>query len=278
MKFQLFQLIFLCAAVFSTCVGSEVVAQEQKESKPESKQVDPAATQKKEQPQDPKQAEAKKVDPKQADPKQEKPEEKEVRLLDVEMTDIRGQKVDLKKYEGKVVLVVNVASKCGFTGQYRPLQALHTQYHQHGFEVIAFPCNQFGKQEPANEPAISAFCQKKFGIKFDMFAKVDVKGDKQVELFKRLTQCELKPAGKGDIRWNFEKFLIGKDGKPVARFRSNVAPDSEKLVSKVKEALGIEEEKKPEAKEKPEGQKPQKPSPQKAEKKKATKVKEDKKS
>jgi glutathione peroxidase len=165
-------------------------------------------------------------------------------LANIEMKDICGQSVKLKKYEGKVVLIVNVASKCGYTGQYKPLQALHNEFNKHGLEIVAFPCNQFGKQEPAKEEAISKFCKNKFGIEFDMFAKVDVKGDKQVELFKQLTKCELAPAGTGEIKWNFEKFLIGKDGKPIARFRSNVSPDDEVIVSKVRNALGIENLKK----------------------------------
>ena len=169
-------------------------------------------------------------------------------LLDVEMTDIYGNKVNLKKYEGKVVLVVNVASKCGFTGQYRPLQLLHKRYKNQGLEVVAFPCNQFGKQEPASETVIDAFCKKRFGIEFDLYAKVDVKGDKQAELFKRLTDYDLAPAGKGAIYWNFEKFIIGKDGKPIARFRSNVSPDDERIVSKLKAALAVNDKNKEDAK------------------------------
>lgn len=177
-------------------------------------------------------------------------------LLDVKMKDIDGNEVDLKKYQGKVVLVVNVASKCGFTGQYRPLQSLYEKYSSHGFEVIAFPCNQFGKQEPSDEPAINSFCKKKFGIQFALFSKVDVKGEKQAPLFKRLTSVELEPAGKGDIHWNFEKFLIGKDGKPIARFRSNVAPDHEIIVKKIRAALEIEEDAKVDGqKEKPDASK-----------------------
>ena len=163
-------------------------------------------------------------------------------LLGLEMKDIYGEKVKLSKYDGKVVLVVNVASKCGFTGQYKPLQDLYKEFNKHGLEVIAFPCNQFGKQEPLDEPAIDAFCKEKFGIQFAMFSKVKVKGKTQVELYKRLTQCELAPAGKGPVRWNFEKFIIGKDGKPIARFRSNVSPTNEKIVAQVKAALGIKDE------------------------------------
>ena len=162
-------------------------------------------------------------------------------LLDLEMKDIYGEKVKLNKYDGKVVLIVNVASKCGFTGQYKPLQELYKEFNKHGLEVIAFPCNQFGKQEPLDEPAIDAFCKEKFGIEFAMFSKVKVKGKTQVELYKRLTRCELAPVGKGPVRWNFEKFIVGKDGKPIARFRSNVSPTDEKIVAQVKAALGIKD-------------------------------------
>jgi len=171
-------------------------------------------------------------------------EDKDCVLGNLEMKDIFGNKVDLKKYKGKVILIVNVASKCGFTGQYRPLQALHKRYKDHGFAVIAFPCNQFGKQEPKDEKAIDEFCKKKFGIEFDLYSKVKVKGTKQAELFKRLTDCNLAPAGKGAIHWNFEKFLIGKDGKPIARFRSNVSPDDERIVSKLEAALGLDKKEK----------------------------------
>jgi glutathione peroxidase len=263
MSVHLFKFSLLLALGSVICIGSEVAAQQQKGS------TEKAQTTEQEQVQD------------QSKPKQEEDSgDRKTALLDIEMTDICGKKVNLKKYEGKVVLIVNVASKCGFTGQYRPLQALHNEYNQKGLEVVAFPCNQFGKQEPADEKAISAFCKKKFGIKFDMFSKVHVKGDKQAELFRRLTRCELQPAGKGDVRWNFEKFLIGKDGKPVARFRSNVAPDSEAFVFQLKKALGITDEKEKPARTEDSGnEKSSTPAKQKAKEagnKKAA-VKEDKK-
>lgn len=178
-------------------------------------------------------------------PQPQQEESKDLNVLrGLKMKDICGKDIDLDKYQGKVILVVNVASKCGFTGQYKPLQAIHSEFSKHGFEVVAFPCNQFGKQEPAKDPVINNFCKEKFGIKFDMFSKVDVNGKNQAELFKRLTNFDLAPAGKGKVHWNFEKFLVGKDGKPCARFRSNVSPDDKVVVTKIKEALGIKEEKK----------------------------------
>ena len=161
---------------------------------------------------------------------------------DVEIKNIAGEKVPFSKYQGKVVLIVNVASKCGFTGQYKPLQALHKQYQQHGLEVVAFPCNQFGKQEPKSNAEINQFCTAKFGIDFDMYSKTHVRGGKQAKLFKRLTELDLKPAGKGEVKWNFEKFLIGKDGQPLSRFRSNISPDDKRIVSQIRSALGMEPE------------------------------------
>jgi len=273
MNFHLFKIPILFAAILAALVfvGAEVVAQEKKQATGETKEVQPASEQVK--------AQEKEVAKPILESGKQEPVNKNWVLLDLEMCDIAGKKVNLKKYEGKVVLIVNVASKCGFTGQYKPLQALHKQYNQHGFEVIAFPCNQFGKQEPEAESAISEFCKKKYGIEFDMYSKVEVKGKQQVELFKRLTQCDLEPAGKGDIRWNFEKFLIGKDGKPIARYRSNIAPDNEAIVSKLKTALGIKEEKKSEKEKTPDSKTEESAASEKdAEKKKAIEVNEDKKS
>jgi len=228
MNFRPLTFLILCIAAL---VAGDLSAQDQKKEASETKQVQPDKDASKIQT-------AEKGDPKAAVVE----EKSECVLVDLQMTDICGKKVNLKKYQGKVVLVVNVASKCGFTGQYKPLQALHEKFNQHGLEVIAFPCNQFGKQEPKDENAIDAFCKQKYGIEFDLFSKVEVKGAGQVELFKRLTGCELKPAGKGPVQWNFEKFIVGKDGKPFARFRSNISPDDEKIVSKLRAALGIEDD------------------------------------
>jgi glutathione peroxidase len=272
MTFRIFRLtIHAALMILSLIIMADVAAQDKKQEADAGKQVEAK-----------KEPEKKAPAPKQVPDPKPNQEKKNIELLDVEMTDIHGKKVNLKKYKGKVVLIVNVASKCGFTGQYKPLQALHKQYRQHGLEVAAFPCNQFGKQEPANEPAINAFCTKKFGIEFDLFSKVDVKGEKQCELFKRLTQVNLAPAGKGDIYWNFEKFLIARDGKPIARFRSNVAPDNKALVSKLKTALGIKEgkaEPKEQAHEKDTSKPDSKPKPQDNDgKKEEAEPKKDKKS
>jgi len=253
--------IFLLATMTMLMVGWDVSAQEQNQ---EGAQEKPAAKTK--------QQASKPVVVK---PTTAKPTEKQQGdscvLQNIRMKDIAGKNVDLKKYEGKVVLIVNVASKCGFTGQYKPLQSLHEEFNEHGLEVVGFPCNQFGKQEPADEPAINQFCKEKFGIEFDMFAKVKVKGRQQAKLFRLLTKHELAPVGQGDIKWNFEKFLIGKDGKPFARFRSNVSPDDEVIVAKIRAALGIEE-----VKEK-EDAKPGEEDAKNAKDKKTEEVKQDKK-
>lgn len=147
---------------------------------------------------------------------------------------IDGKAVKLSKYQGKVILIVNVASRCGFTPQYKELQKLHKTYGDKGLAILGFPCNQFGRQEPGTEAQIKKFCESKYGVEFDMFAKVDVKGSKQCDLYSYLTKNSKKT---GDVRWNFEKFLIGKDGKIIDRFSSRVAPNSKKLINAVETAL-----------------------------------------
>ncbi|PQV64007.1 glutathione peroxidase [Abditibacterium utsteinense] len=139
-----------------------------------------------------------------------------------------GKPVDLAKYKGKTVLVVNTASKCGYTKQYAGLEALNQKYAKEGLAVLGFPANNFGGQEPGTNSEIGEFCQKNFGVKFDMFSKLSVKGDDQAPLFRYLT-TEANPDLSGDIGWNFEKFLISRDGKLVARFKSDVAPEAPEL-------------------------------------------------
>ena len=158
-------------------------------------------------------------------------------LLKHEMKSLTGKKVDLAKYKGKVLLVVNVASQCGATPQYKPLEALHEKYNEKGLAVLGFPCNQFGKQEPGNDEEVADFCQKNYGVKFDMFSKVDVNGDKAAELFKELTSKENFAKDAGPVKWNFEKFLISKEGKVVGRFRTGVEPDSEEVVKAIEAEL-----------------------------------------
>lgn len=137
---------------------------------------------------------------------------------------IDGESRSLSDYEGKVLLVVNTASKCGFTPQYAGLEALFEKYHDQGFEVLGFPCNQFGKQEPGAEGEIQEFCQLNYGVSFPMFSKVDVNGDEAHPLFRFLKSSCPGLLGSEGIKWNFTKFLVGRDGKPLERFAPKTAP------------------------------------------------------
>ncbi|MFM7115868.1 MAG: glutathione peroxidase [Planctomycetota bacterium] len=158
--------------------------------------------------------------------------------LNYKMKSIDGAEVDLNSYKGKVVLVVNVASKCGLTGQYKQLQELHDKYADKGLVILGFPCNQYLGQEPGSEEQIKTFCETKYGVKFPMFANVDVNGDGACALYKQLTSLELPPVGKGAISWNFEKFLLNREGQPIARFSPRTKPDDAKVIEAIKMALG----------------------------------------
>jgi glutathione peroxidase len=154
------------------------------------------------------------------------------------METLDGEKVNLaKKYKGKVVLLVNVASKCGNTPQYKPLEALHEKYGKEGLAIVGVPSNQFGKQEPGTAKEIAEFCEKNYGVKFDMMAKVDVNGEKAAPLYKQLTSKEADPKFPGKITWNFEKFLFDRDGKVVARFSPRTKPDSPEVVAAIEKEL-----------------------------------------
>ncbi|WP_316569864.1 glutathione peroxidase [Neobacillus sp. YIM B06451] len=137
---------------------------------------------------------------------------------------INGEDIPLSRFEGKVVLVVNTASKCGFTPQYAELQELYETYKERGFTVLGFPCNQFMNQEPGSEEEIASFCKLNYGVAFPMFAKVDVNGDGAHPLFVYLANEAPGIMGSKRIKWNFTKFLIGRDGKPVKRFAPNDKP------------------------------------------------------
>jgi glutathione peroxidase len=158
-------------------------------------------------------------------------------LLKHQMKSLSGKMVDLAKYRGKVLLVVNVASQCGATPQYAPLEKLHEKYGDKGLAVLGFPCNQFGQQEPGSDEEVAEFCQKNYGVKFDMFSKIDVNGDNAAALYKQLTSKETFDKDPGPVKWNFEKFLISKEGKVVARFRTKVQPDSEEVVKAIEAEL-----------------------------------------
>src|ERR1043166_165751 len=154
-------------------------------------------------------------------------------VLDFTMRDIDGKDIKLKKYKGNVLLVVNVASKCGYTPQYEGLQATYAKYKDKGFYVLGFPANNFGSQEPGTESEIKEFCTSKYHVTFPMFAKISVKGDDQDPLYKFLTSKETDPNFAGDITWNFNKFLIDRNGNVVARFSSKDTPESEKVTSAI---------------------------------------------
>lgn len=143
--------------------------------------------------------------------------------------DIDGKTVKLSDYNGKVLLIVNVASYCGFTKQYAGLEEIYKEYKDKGFEILAFPCNQFGNQEPGTNEEIKNFCSTKFDVTFRLFDKIDVNGKNKSPLYAILTDNEV--TGKSDIQWNFEKFIIDKNGNVVARFPTKVEPTSEKLTS-----------------------------------------------
>tara|TARA_Y100001970_G_scaffold291952_1_gene431214 strand:+ start:18267 stop:18746 length:480 start_codon:yes stop_codon:yes gene_type:complete len=155
--------------------------------------------------------------------------------IDVKSTSItkaNGEKVLLGEYSGQVLLIVNVASYCGFTKQYKDLQKLHERYNEKGLKILAFPCNDFGKQEPGSLDEIKAFCTTNFGIKFEIFEKVNATGN-TTEPFTTLNKSEPE----GDVEWNFEKFLVGKDSEVIARFKSSVNPLDENLIAAIEVAL-----------------------------------------
>lgn len=139
---------------------------------------------------------------------------------------LAGEERSLQDFAGKVVLVVNTASKCGFTPQYQGLEALYQKYRERGFEILGFPCNQFGGQEPGDSAAIGSFCERNYGVTFPLFAKVDVNGDNAHPLFRHLKHQAPGVFGSESIKWNFTKFLIARDGRVVKRFAPKDKPES----------------------------------------------------
>jgi glutathione peroxidase len=157
--------------------------------------------------------------------------------LNFQVVSIDGDKTNLEDYRGKVVLVVNVASACGLTPQYTGLQELYEKYKDQGFVVLGFPSNQFGAQEPGTDSEIKTFCSTKYNVSFPMFSKVDVNGANAVPLYKHLTSQDAPPVGSGKISWNFEKFLIGRDGKLVNRFSPRTKPTDGEVIKAVEAQL-----------------------------------------
>lgn len=156
-------------------------------------------------------------------------------VYDFKAKTINGKEISLGDFKNKVLLIVNVASKCGFTPQYEGLEKLYKDYQTKGLEILGFPCNQFGHQEPGTEAEIQSFCSLTYGVSFPMFAKVDVNGDNAHPLYKYLTHDKPGILGTEAIKWNFTKFLIGKDGEPIKRYGSADKPES--LVGDIEAAL-----------------------------------------
>jgi glutathione peroxidase len=159
-------------------------------------------------------------------------------IYDFTMKSIDGQPVSLSSYRGKVVLVVNVASKCGFTPQYSALESIYEKYKDKGFVIVGVPANNFAQQEPGTDAEIKTFCTNKYNVTFPMMSKVSVLGDDKTPLYVYLTDKSTDPKFAGDIKWNFTKFLFDKNGNPVARFEPNVKPDSPEVTAAIEGALG----------------------------------------
>ena len=155
-----------------------------------------------------------------------------IEVKNTKIINSEGRELLLGEYSGNVLLIVNVASYCGFTAQYKDLQKLHDTYSDKGLKILAFPCNDFGQQEPGSLDEIKGFCSTNFGVKFEIFDKVHAKGQ-TTEPFTTLNKCEPE----GDVEWNFEKFLVGKDSQVIARFKSAVNPLEENLIAAIEVAL-----------------------------------------
>jgi len=154
--------------------------------------------------------------------------------LNFTMNSIDGRPIDLSKYHGRVVLMVNVASQCGYTPQYAGLEELYKKYAANGLSILGFPSNDFGAQEPGSDAEIAQFCKQNYGVEFDMFSKIVVRGPGQAPLYKYLTT---HPKFSGQVDWNFEKFLIGRNGEVIGRFKSDVEPLSKQMMGAVENAI-----------------------------------------
>jgi glutathione peroxidase len=157
--------------------------------------------------------------------------------LDFKVTDINGQQVDLSQYKGKVVLMVNVASRCGNTPQYKGLEEAYNKYKDQGFVVLGFPANEFGGQEPGSDAEILKFCTDKYNVDFPMFSKIVVKGEGIAPLYDYLTSPKTDPNHAGAVGWNFEKFLIGRNGEVAARFKPKTGPNSPEVTQAIEAEL-----------------------------------------
>ena len=156
-------------------------------------------------------------------------------INDITVLDMNKKEVKLSEYNGKVLMIVNVASECGYTKQYAGLQEVYEKYNPQGFEILAFPCNDFGGQEPGTNEQIQNFCSSKFGVTFKLFDKIKVLGDDKSPLYERLINNSVTETG--DVKWNFEKFLISKDSKIVNRFRTKVEPKNDEVITAIEREL-----------------------------------------
>ena len=170
-------------------------------------------------------------------PADEKEDKKVAPALNFKMKGLDGKEVDLSKFQGKVVMIVNVASECGNTPQYKQLEELYEKYGKDGFVVLGVPANDFGKQEPGTDAEIAKFCADNYGVKFPMLSKVVVKGKDICPLYKYLTSKDTNPKFGGDVPWNFEKFLIGRNGEVVGRFKHSTQPDAPEVVKAIEAQL-----------------------------------------
>ncbi|SIN74430.1 glutathione peroxidase [Singulisphaera sp. GP187] len=167
----------------------------------------------------------------------DEPAKKPTSVLSFQVNDIDGKPVDLSKYKGEVLLIVNTASQCGNTPQYEGLEAVYEKYKAQGFEVLAFPANEFGRQEPGTNAEIKTFCSTKYNVKFPLFSKIVVHGKGIHPVYKFLTEPETNPKFAGPISWNFAKFLVNRKGEVVARFLPKDAPESATVTSEIEKAL-----------------------------------------
>ena len=158
-------------------------------------------------------------------------------IYDVAVRALDGEAASLRDYEGKVLLVANVASECGLTPQYAGLERLHEKFGERGFAVLGFPCNQFGEQEPGTAEEIERFCSLTYGVTFPLFEKADVNGENRQPLYEVLTKLADAEGNSGDIRWNFEKFLVDRSGEPVRRFSPLVEPESDEILDAIESLL-----------------------------------------
>ena len=158
-------------------------------------------------------------------------------VLDFTLNSLDGKPAPLAEYRGKVVLIVNVASKCGYTPQYTGLEKIYEKYKDQGFEILGFPANNFGGQEPGTNEEIKTFCSSKYQVTFPMYSKVSVKGADSTPLYQFLTDPKINPATGGEIKWNFTKFLVDRNGKVISRFEPAITPESADVTGAIEKAL-----------------------------------------